>query len=159
MCVSDVCVCGCARACDSDHVQGTASDGDKFSVRGDGLVTIAAGGLSVTAGGATVGGMLTSSSGVRITAGGLSVTAGGATISSSGTNTVSTSAAGFPALTVQATAASGYSSAVFSVSSGMGGAGTFHLIKVFFTCVRVRALALRCLGVCYVCFDDFVYMT
>ncbi len=146
-CVSFV----CARACDSYNFQGTtASDGDKFIVRGDGLVTIAAGGLSITAGGATVGGILTSTSGVAITGGGLSVSEGGATIASSGTSTVSTSAVNSPALTVLARAASGYAGSVLSVSALVEGVGTFHLIKVFFTCVRVRALALCCEGVCCV---------
>ncbi len=65
-----------------------------------------------------------------ITAGGLSVTAGGVLIASSGTNTLSTSAAGSPALTVLATAASGYSSSVLTVSSEMEGGEAFYLIKV-----------------------------
>ena len=93
-------------------------------------LTVTAGGLSVVSGGATIGGVTTASSGLTITAGGLSVTAGGATISSSGANTVSTSGAGTPALSVSATAPSGYTSAVLSVSAVAGGAGTFYLIKV-----------------------------
>ena len=113
-------------------VQGAASDGDKFSVRGDGLVTVAAGGLSVTLGGATIGGGLTSSSGLTITAGGLLVAAGGVTVSSSvGTNTLSTSATGSPAIMAASTASTGYTSSVLSVSAAMSGAATFYLIKVW----------------------------
>ena len=136
--------------------QGAAGSADMFSVRGDGLVTISAGGLSVTSGGATIGGVLTASSGLTITAGGLSivsggatvggiltasngltvaagglsVTAGGAAISSAGTSTVLTSGTGFPALTVKATSALGYSNSVLAISSEMAGAATFFLIKV-----------------------------
>ena len=83
-------------------------------------LTVTAGGLSVVSGGATIGGVTTASDGLTITAGGLSVTAGGATISSSGTN----------ALSLSSTVPSGYTGAVLSVSAGTGGAGTFYLIKV-----------------------------
>ena len=83
-------------------------------------LTVTAGGLSVVSGGATIGGVTTASDGLTITAGGLSVTAGGATISSSGTN----------ALSLSSTVPSGYTGAVLSVSAVAGGAGTFYLIKV-----------------------------
>jgi hypothetical protein len=84
----------------------------------------------VTAGGATIGGIVTLSNGLVITAGGLSVAAGGATIASSGTNTLSTTATGAPALTVSAQTTSGFTSSVLSVSTGMAADALYYLIKV-----------------------------
>ncbi|RHY29415.1 hypothetical protein DYB32_006086 [Aphanomyces invadans] len=57
-----------------------------FDIRGDGLTTIAQGGLSITTGGATIaaGGLVVSTVGATISAGGLTVTAGGATVAAGG---------------------------------------------------------------------------
>ncbi len=84
----------------------------------------------MTAGGATIGGIVTLSSGLVITAGGLSIIAGGVAIASEGTTTLSTTATGAPALIVSAPTLSGFTSSVLRVSTGMAADVIYYLIKV-----------------------------
>ena len=93
-------------------------------------LTISAGGLNVMAGGATISGIVTALTGLTITTGGLLISAGGATVLSSGSNSFSTSAIATPAVIAASSVSSGYTGSVLSVSSQMTGSDAFFLVKV-----------------------------
>ncbi len=67
---------------------------------------------------------------MTIAAGGLSVMGGGATLISSGTNTILTTGMSSPALVVEAPVISGYNSSILHVKTAMMGGPGFFLLRV-----------------------------